>query len=466
MNTNSIKFNNGKKTLFGNFDFYKLCISIAVPVMLQQLTMGMVSLIDNFMVAELGDIKMAAVNVSNQLNFIYLVILNTCYGAGGIYMAQNNGADNKEGMQQAFRFKVILPLVISISYMILMLVNPEIFMRLMTRGNASQEEILLSSTKYMSIIAFTFIPISISGAIGTSYREIGKPHIPLIISVIATLCNTIGNYILIYGNLGAPRLEEKGAAIATLIARIIEMILFIVYIKLHKEKFYVRTREILKVKLNVFYSMLKKSSLIFLSEISWGLSEMFMTALYNSRGGAETVAGMASGFTIANIFYLVFQGIFVSTMVVVGGTLGRGELDDARNKARWILNGSVIAGLVVGLVQMSSTLLIPFIFSKLTIDAQAITRNLVILIACYMPVWTYINAQFAVSRAGGDTVFGFAVDVPVSLLMFAPLALILAKFTSVGPVAMFGIAKLTDFAKITVGVIMLKKERWVRKLTE
>ena len=465
MNTNSIKANN-KITMFGNFDFYKLCISIAVPVMLQQLIMGMVSLIDNFMVAELGDIKMAAVNVSNQMNFIYLVILNTCYGAGGIYMAQNNGADNKEGMQQAFRFKVILPLTISIAYMILMLVNPEIFMRLMTHGNASQEEILISSTKYMSIIAFTFIPISISGAIGTSYREIGKPHIPLIISVIATFCNAAGNYILIYGNFGAPRLEEKGAAIATLIARIIEMVLFIVYIKLHKEKFYVRTREILKVKLSVFYSMLSKSSLIFLSEISWGISEMFMTALYNSRGGAETVAGMASGFTIANIFFLVFQGIFVSTMVVVGGTLGRGELDDARKKAKWIRSGSIVAGIIIGLIEMSSIFLIPIIFSKLTPDAQTITRNLVILVSCYMPVWTYINSQFAVSRAGGDTIFGVAVDVPVSLLLFVPIALILAKFTSVGPVAMFGIAKLTDFIKITIGIIMLRKERWVKKLTE
>ena len=465
MNTNSIKANN-KITMFGNFDFYKLCISIAVPVMLQQLIMGMVSLIDNFMVAELGDIKMAAVNVSNQMNFIYLVILNTCYGAGGIYMAQNNGADNKEGMQQAFRFKVILPLTISIAYMILMLVNPEIFMSLMTHGNASQEEILISSTKYMSIIAFTFIPISISGAIGTSYREIGKPHIPLIISVIATFCNAAGNYILIYGNFGAPRLEEKGAAIATLIARIIEMVLFIVYIKLHKEKFYVRTREILKVKLSVFYSMLSKSSLIFLSEISWGISEMFMTALYNSRGGAETVAGMASGFTIANIFFLVFQGIFVSTMVVVGGTLGRGELDDARKKAKWIRSGSIVAGIIIGLIEMSSIFLIPIIFSKLTPDAQTITRNLVILVSCYMPVWTYINSQFAVSRAGGDTIFGVAVDVPVSLLLFAPIALILAKFTSVGPVAMFGIAKLTDFIKITIGIIMLRKERWVKKLTE
>lgn len=455
-----------KNKIFGDLNFYKLCVSIAVPVMAQQLIMGMVSLIDNFMVAELGDIKMAAVNVANQLNFIYMVILNTCYGAGAIYMAQNNGADNKEGMRQAFRFKVILPFIISVIYMILMLINPEIFMRLLTKGNHAQKEILISSSKYMNVIAFTFIPLSISGAIGSSYREIGKPHIPLIISVIATACNTFGNWILIYGNLGAPRLEETGAAIATLIARIIETALFIIYIKLHKEKFYVRTREILKVKINIFLAMLNKSSLIFLSEISWGISEMFMTALYNSRGGAETVAGMASGFTIANIFYLVFQGIFVSTMVIVGGDLGRGELEKAKNKAKWIMNGAIIAGLAVGLIEMSSIFLIPLIFSKLTVDAQAITRNLVILISCYMPVWTYINSQFAVARAGGDTLFGFAVDVPVSLLLFAPIALILAKFTSVGPVAMFGIAKLSDFAKITIAAIMLKKERWIRKLTE
>ena len=458
--------NYSKNKIFGNWDFYKLCISVAVPVMAQQLIMGMVSLIDNFMVAGLGDIKMAAVNVANQLNFIYLVLLYTFYGAGGIYMAQNSGADNQEGMQQAFRFKVILPFIISVIYMILMLINPEIFMRLLTQGNYAQKEILESSSKYMKIIAFTFIPISISGAIGSSYREIGKPHIPLVISVIATACNTFGNWILIYGNLGAPKLEETGAAIATLIARILEMAIFIIYIKLHKEKFYVRTREILKVKIGVFVDMVNKSSLIFLSEISWGLSEMFMTALYNSRGGAETVAGMASGFTIANIFYLVFQGVHVASMVIVGGTLGRGELKEAKDKAKWIMNGSIIAGLIVGLIEMSSIFLIPFIFSKLTVNAQAITRNLVILISCYMPVWTYINSQFSVSRAGGDALFGFAVDVPVSLFLFAPAALILAKFTSVGPVAMFGIAKLTDFIKITIGIIMLKKERWIRKLTD
>ncbi len=452
--------------VFGSWNFYKSCIYIAVPVMLQQLIMGLVSLIDNFMVAGLGDVKLAAVNVSNQLNFMYLVVLNTCYGAGGIYMAQNSGANNQNGMQEAFRFKVILPVIISTLYMIAIFIDPKFFISLLTHGNSSQAEILDASAKYMTILALSFIPTAISGAIASSYREIGKPKITLIISVIATLINTFGNIILIYGYLGAPRLEEKGAAIATLIARLAEMIIFIVYMKMHKEKFYVRTRDILKIKIKKFYEMINKSSLIFFSEISWALSEMFMTALYNSRGGAETVAGMAAGFTIANIFFLVFQGIAVATMVVVGGTLGRGELEDAKDKAKWILNGSFIAGSVICFVEMSSIFMIPLVFSQLTNSAQVITRNLVILISCYMPLWSYINAQFAVSRAGGDAIFGVAVDIPVSLFIFAPIALILYKYTNVGPVAMFGISKLSDFAKVAIGFIMLKKERWVQKLTD
>ena len=159
--------NYSKNKIFGNWDFYKLCISVAVPVMAQQLIMGMVSLIDNFMVAGLGDTKMAAVNVANQLNFIYLVLLYTFYGAGGIYMAQNSGADNQEGMQQAFRFKVILPFIISVIYMILMLINPEIFMRLLTQGNYAQKEILESSSKYMKIM---LLPIKWNNA-GLTYME-------------------------------------------------------------------------------------------------------------------------------------------------------------------------------------------------------------------------------------------------------------------------------------------------------
>jgi len=96
--------------------FYREALAIALPVMLQQLIMSMVSLIDNFMVAGLGDISMAAVNVTNQLNFIFFVIINTICQAGGIYVAQFKGADDPEGMRQAFRFKIIFAVITAALY--------------------------------------------------------------------------------------------------------------------------------------------------------------------------------------------------------------------------------------------------------------------------------------------------------------------------------------------------------------
>lgn len=455
-----------ENSLFGNWTFYKKALAIAVPVMLQQLIMGLVSLVDNFMVAGLGDVKMASVNVSNQINFIYLVVSLTFMSAGGIYLAQHRGANNPEGMKQAFRFKLILSFIFSVIYMYLILAIPETLIGIMTHGNLSQEEIIKYGSRYMRIIAFTCIPMSVSFSVGTSFREIGKPKISLLISVGAGLVNTTLNYIFIYGNFGAPRLEESGAAIATLVARIVEAVVFILVARIMKEDFYVRFRSIFKINISIFIEMFKKSTMIFLSEIMWAFSETVVTALYNSRGGAENVAGMAAGFTIANIFYLVFAGIHTATAVLVGGTLGSGDLHGAKRKARWILSGSVVGGIVMSFVMIFSTLLIPIAFANLTVNAREITAWLVIIIALYMPLWTFLNAQFAVSRAGGDAIFGVFVDVPVSLLLFTPGAILLTKYTLVSAPIMFGIVKLTDFIKLAIGCVLLKKERWVRNITE
>lgn len=450
---------------FGDWGFYKKCIAIAAPVMLQQLIMGLVSLIDNFMVAGLGDIKMASVNVANQVNFLFMVTIAVFYGAGGIYLSQHNGAKNPSGMKQAFRFKVIFAVGTAILYMTSLLLIPEFIINSMTHGNKEQLSIAEYAVKYFRVIAFTCIPMAYSGAIGTSYREIGKARLPLIVAIIAALTNSFLNWLLIYGNMGAPRLEVEGAAIATVIARLVEMVILIVCIKTKPQDFYVKTRDIFLIKASIFMEMIRKSSVIFFSEISWAASEILMTALYNSRGGAETVAGMAAGFTIANMFFLVFQGVHVATIVVVGGTLGAGDLNSAKMKARWILHGAVIAGIVIAIIEALSIFMIPFVFSNLTTEANKITIGLILLISAYMPLWSIIAAQFAVSRSGGDTLFGVIVDIPVSLFLFAPIAIVLAKYTSIGPVAMYGIAKLTDFLKVIIGCFMLKREKWVRNLT-
>jgi putative MATE family efflux protein len=454
---------------FGPWSFYREAIAIALPVMLQQLIMSMVSLIDNFMVAGLGDVSMAAVNVANQINFIFIVIVNTVCGAGGIYLAQFNGAKDTEGMKHAYRFKVIFTCGAAAVYFVLCWTIPRQMLAMMTMGNIAQDEIVDAGVRYIRLISFTLFPMAISSAIGTSFREIGLPKIPLAISAAATVVNTVGNWFLIYGNLGAPRLEVTGAALATILARLVEVAVFLLYVhrsRSGKAPFFVGFRKVFRVSRRLITEILTKSGMMFLSEASWVSSETIMTALYNGRGGAEVVAGMAAGWTIANIFFLLFNGIGITSAVLIGGSLGAGKLDEARKRGEWIKSGSVATGCVIAAAgAVAATLLIPLVFSNLTDTARHISLGLVYVILFYMPLWALLNAQFAISRAGGDTALGMYVDVSVNTLLFVPGAFVLALFTPLHPVTMFAILKLSDILKYLIARHWYKKERWVRNLT-
>jgi putative MATE family efflux protein len=452
---------------FGSASFYKRALSIALPVMAQLLIQNLVSLIDNFMVSGLGDIKMSGVNVAGSVNFVFLVLIGNvlCNGAG-IFMSQFKGAEDKNGMQQVFRYKLIVCLIAAVGYTALCAINPAPILRLMVHGNAQAAAIVEQAATYQKVIAWTWIPMVISFSISSSLRETGEVKVPLIISVVATLINTFGNYIFIYGNFGAPRLEVTGAAIATIIARVVEMITFIIYINFKKPSFYSRVKDIFKVKPSLTGTIIKKSVMIAVSEMTWVLSETVSTALYNSRGGAEIVSGMSAGFTIANLFFVSFSGIFTATGVIMGSTLGAGKLDEAREQKSWILNGTIVFGVFFGLLGCLSTLLIPIVFANLSDEARAVARGLVFTAAAYMPVWCYCNGQFAVSRTGGDTMMGVIVDLTANFLLFLPGMFIMTYFTDWNPIMMYAIVKLSDVEKIIVAAIWLKKERWLKNLAK
>ena len=261
----------GLSSRFGPLSFYREALAIALPVMLQQFIMSMVSLIDNFMVAGLGDVSMAAVNVTNQINFVYIVIINTTCQAGGIYLAQFRGAGDSDGMKHAYRFKVMLATAAAVLYFILCRTIPHKMIALMTMGNAAQAEIISVGSGYLRLVSWTLVPIALSSAIGTSFREIARPKAPLFISAAATVVNTIGNWILIYGNLGAPRLEVAGAAYATIIARAFELAVFIVYASAAKAPFFVDITKLFHIHQKLVRTILGKSVMIFVSELSWGV---------------------------------------------------------------------------------------------------------------------------------------------------------------------------------------------------
>ncbi len=199
--------------------------------------------------------------------------------------------------------------------------------------------------------------------------------------------------------------------------------------------------------------------------MSWVISETVATAIYNSRGGAEVVSGMSAGWTIAELFFLVFPAVNTSIGVIVGGTLGRNYLEEARVQARWMKTGAAAAGFATGLCEAAAIFLIPIVFGRLTPSSQIVTKKLLLFVALYMPVWTYQNSQYAVARAGGDAVMGAWVDTTVNMLLFTPLMFIMYKFTDLDSPTIYGIAKLTSIIKTVLAGIQLKKERWVKNLT-
>lgn len=202
------------------------------------------------------------------------------------------------------------------------------------------------------------------------------------------------------------------------------------------------------------------------SEMVWALAETITTALYNGRGGADVVSGMSASFAIANLFFVAFSGICTATGVIIGKDLGSGRLEKARQEKVWLLNGAKIFGLFFTIVGLGCMFLVPIVFRKLSVESQNICSRMVFVMALYMPLWVYINGQFSVSRAGGDTMMGMLVDGIGNLFIVIPGIFFMAKFTLIGPVAMYAIIKAVEIPKIAIAHFWLKKEKWLVNLAK
>ena len=149
----------------------------------------------------------------------------------------------------------------------------------------------------------------------------------------------------------------------------------------------------------------------------------------------------------------------------MGGTLGAGNLEEARTQKNWLITGDLILGFMGTILGGFAVFLIPLVFGNLSPMARQVAAGLVLVNACYMPTWAYINGLFAVARTGGDTTMGAIIDFFVNLFIVIPGMFALTFLTAMGPVMMYCVIKTTDAIKITIAVYWIKKERWLKNLT-
>ena len=454
-----------KNKYFGTREFYKRALTIAIPIMLQLLIQNLVSLIDNFMVAGLGDIKMSGVNICGSVIFLFIILINTLCMSGGIFMSQFKGANNRQGMQQSFRFKLFLTGFFGLAFGLFCMLAPKNVFALLLKNNTDAPAILEQTVLYSKAVALSWIFMCISQSIASSLREIEIVKPPLVISIIATLVNTFFNYTLIYGHFGFPRLEVAGAGYATVIARAVELILFLIYAGIRKPEFLFHPLTLFNIDIILGFKILRKSVLILLSELLWALSETVATALYNTLGGAEVVSGMAGGFAVCNLFFICFSGIVTATTVIVGQELGAGHLESAKRQKNWILTGSTVFGCIFLLIGFAASRIVPFVFANLTPEARRIACGIIITGASYLPLWALLNAQYALSRAGGDVKMGAVCDIVANIIYIGSMFLFVF-LTNLGPIAIYALTKISDFIKAGIAHWWLKKEKWLVNLAE
>ena len=270
-----------KERFIGDKNFYKLVFGVAVPIIVQNGISNFVGLLDNVMVGAVGTEQMTGVSIANQLIFIY----NLCVFGGlsgvGIFTAQFFGKRDDEGVRDSFRMKLWTGVVLTlIATAVLLLFSAPLIGLYLNEEGVSENALLTLGygQAYMRLIVLSFLPFMLLQVYASTLRECGETLLPMKASLIAVTTNLFLNWVLIYGHFGMPALGVVGAAWATLIARIVEVLIVVIYAHTHKEKhtFVEDLYRTIKVRRTYLKEYVTKGFPILANEALWSTGISFL----------------------------------------------------------------------------------------------------------------------------------------------------------------------------------------------
>ncbi|HOI47407.1 MAG TPA: MATE family efflux transporter [Bacilli bacterium] len=452
------------KKIIGSKQFYVTVIAITLPIMLQQAITSIVGLLDNIMVGSLNQDAIAGVAVANQIMFVAYIGLIGGMAGPGIYIAQFNGANNKEGLRQTFRVKVQFAIILTfVAIAIYLLFGNRMIASFLTTDGITSTEAVKQGVIYLYTMLVALVPFAISQVFASTFREIGKTKVPMIAGIIAVLINLFLNYALILGNFGFPRLEVLGAGIATIIARVIEMGFLIVTAYYYKYQFAVGQAPKLTIKSNLFRSIIKKGTPLLINELLWATGMALLLLAYSYRGDIVPAAFSISNAT-ANLFYIIFGALATGISIMVGNELGANRLQEARDNAYKLLAFAVFICLVSGIFLLGLSYVMPMIYN-VPQETRDLASSFMRVIALCLPIFAFNAGCFFILRAGGATKTTLIFDAVYVWAIAIPLAFGLSYLTGLPIILVYLIVQLAEIIKSFFGSYLIRKGIWIKNLT-
>ncbi len=451
----------------GDKAFYRTLMGIAIPIMLQNGLTNLVSLLDNIMVGAVGTEQMTGVSIVNQLLFIFNLCIFGGLAGAGIFTAQFFGKEDHQGVADTFRFKIWLAgLILAAGVAILYFFQDSLIGMYLHEGSETGDIAATAefARKYLHIMLLGLLPFAIQQAYASTLREIGETMLPLKAGIIAILVNLVFNYILIFGNFGAPALGVEGAAIATVLSRYVECVIVVVWTHrhTHQARFAHQVYRSMRVPAALTRQIITKGMPLLINEFLWSTGIAMLNQCYSTRGLAVVAAQNITS-TVSNLLNVVWMAMGVSISILVGQQLGANQFDKARQTVRRIMAFSVTLAAGIGLCMAALSPAFPLLYNT-TQEVRSLATGMLIITAIGAPIHAVIHSSYFTLRSGGKTWITFLFDSVYLWVLSVPLAKLLTGGTFWHILLIFAVCQYVDIIKGAAGLILVKKGVWIHNI--
>ena len=445
-----------------NKKFYKLLISLCIPIIVQQLISTSVNIIDTVMISSLGEAPVASIGVANQYFFLFNMALSGIVGGSGVFISQFYGKNDISNIKKTTSFTALLSVGLSIIFVFI----ATIFTTNIINIFSKDPEVVRLCKEYFNIIVFCYPLIAISTVFSMGSRSVRNPKLGMICSSIALVVNIVLNYCLIFGKFGFPTLGVKGAALATVIARMVEFALIISYVYFIKKDYVLKFtwknfKLIDKDFVNTFIS---KSLPIFINDTIWAIGTILYSVAY-SKAGTSAIAASQIATSTGNFFIITSVCVGIGASIMLGNELGADRIDTAITYAKKFSILVVIVGLICGgLLILNIPMLLKMfsVSSDLTPDMTKIFFIMGVMLALKA-----FNTLIVIGilRSGGDTKYSLYLELGCMWIASIPLTFIAAiKGAPIYIIVLLSYSE--EIAKFIFGVPRVLSKKWANNIVK
>lgn len=439
--------------------FYSKLFSIICPIALQQLMLAAVSASDALMLGFVNQNSLSAVSLASQITFVFNLFMGGLTIGTSILAAQYYGKGDMDSIEKICAYVIKISFFISALFFLASLFIPQILMQIFTK----ETTLIDGGIIYLRIVAASYLFTGISQIYLCILKNTGYAIKSMVIGSSAVIINIFLNAALIFGLLFFPKMGIAGAALATSVSKLIEMIW--TYIEsLRKNRAKIKVKYCFRVNKPLIKDYWKYTIPMLGDYIVWGCG-FTMYSVIMGHLGSDAVAANSITNIVKNLIVSFCTGLANGGGIIIGNELGTGNLKQAKIYGKLLCKLAVISGILSGIFLV---IMLPFIVSVVDLSPQATEylKYMLILCACYMVAKSINMTTIAgIFPAGGDSKFGLICDAITMWIFAVPVGFFAAFYLQLPVVIVFLIINLDEVVKVPAAVLHYKKYSWLKNIT-